>query len=64
VSLYATVYRLVRRGEQEEIDLGKRPLALGAPMPMLPLRLTGGLFVPVDFEATYQAACRRRRLVV
>jgi hypothetical protein len=26
------------------------------------LRLTGDLFVPVDFEATYQEACRRRRL--
>jgi hypothetical protein len=29
----------------------------------MPLRLTGDLFVPVDFEATYMEACRRRRLV-
>jgi hypothetical protein len=28
----------------------------------LPLRLTGDLFIPVDFEAAYQEACRRRRL--
>jgi hypothetical protein len=26
-------------------------------------RLTGDLFVPVDFEAAYMEACRRRRLV-
>jgi hypothetical protein len=30
---------------------------------VLPLRLTGDLFVPVDFEATYVETCRRRRLL-
>ncbi len=63
VTLYATAYRPALRGEQEEIDLWMRPLALGAPLPTLPLRLTGDLFVPVDFEAAYQEACRRRRLL-
>ena len=63
VTLYATAYRPARRGEQQEIDLWKRPLALGAPPPTLPLRLTGDLFVPVDFESAYQEACRRRRLL-
>lgn len=62
VSLYATAYRPALRGEQEEIDLWMRPLALGGPLPILPLRLTGDLFVPVNFEAAYQEACRRRRL--
>jgi hypothetical protein len=62
VSLYAVAYRPVRRGDQDEIDLWRRPLALGAPLPTLPLRLTGDLFVAVDFEAAYQEACRRRRL--
>ena len=27
----------------------------------MPLRLTGDLFVPVEFEATYQETCRQRR---
>jgi hypothetical protein len=63
VSLYATAYRPARRGEQDEIDLWMRPLALGAPLPTLPLRLTGDLFVPVDFDAAYHEACRRRRLL-
>lgn len=63
VSLYAVAYRPVRHGEQEEIDLWQRRLAVGAPLPTLPLRLTGDLFLPVDFEAAYQEACRRRRLL-
>jgi hypothetical protein len=62
VNLYAVAYRPVRRGERPEIDLWMRRLAVEAPLPTLPLRLTGDLFVPVDFEATYQEACRRRRL--
>jgi hypothetical protein len=61
-NLYAVAYRPVRRGEKEEIDLWRQPLALGAPLPTLPLRLTGDLFLPVDFEAAYLEACRRRRL--
>lgn len=62
VSLYAVAYRPVRRGEQDEIDLWPRRLAVGEPLPTLPLRLTGDLHVAVDFEAAYLEACRRRRL--
>jgi Protein of unknown function (DUF4058) len=62
VNLYASAYRPACRGQKEEIDVWLRPLALGAPLPTLPLRLTGDLFVPVDFEEAYQEAYRRRRL--
>lgn len=61
-SLYAVAYRPVRRDERTEIDLWPTSFALGEALPLLPLRLTGDLFVPVDFEAAYQEACRRRRL--
>jgi hypothetical protein len=61
-ALYAVAYRPVRRAEREEIDLWQRRLTVGAPLPTLPLRLTGDVFVEVDFEAAYQEACRRRRL--
>ncbi len=64
VGLYAVAYRPVLRDGREEIDLWKRPLALGAALPTLPLRLTGDLFIPVDFEAAYQEACRRRKLTL
>jgi hypothetical protein len=61
-ALYAVAYRPVLRGERPEIDIWPATFAVGDPLPTLPLRLTGDLFVPVDFEATYQEACRRRRL--
>jgi hypothetical protein len=62
VNLYAVAYRPVLRGERPELDCWTATFAVGGPLPQLPLRLTGDLFVPVDFEATYQEACRRRRL--
>lgn len=60
--LYAVAYRPVLRDEKPEIDVWPHRLAVGQPLPTLPLRLTGDLFVPVDLDATYTEACRRRRL--
>ncbi len=62
MALYGVAYRPVRRQEKPEIDLWPASCAIGAPLPTLPLRLTGDLFVPVDFETTYEEACRRRRI--
>jgi hypothetical protein len=61
--LYAAAYRPVQRGERSEIDVWKTAFALGDPLPTLPLRLLGDLFVPVEFEAAYQETCRLRRLI-
>jgi hypothetical protein len=62
MELYAVAYRPVLRQEKPEIDLWTAPIAVGQPLPTMPLRLTGDLFVPVEFEPAYQEACRRRRL--
>jgi len=62
VELYATAYRPVLREERPEIDLWTAVCQVGEPLPTMPLRLAGDLFVPVEFEASYQEACRRRRL--
>jgi hypothetical protein len=62
VTLYAAAYRPARRQEREEIDLWPAPLAVGQPMPTLPLALTAELSMPIDLEATYMDARRRRRL--
>jgi hypothetical protein len=62
VNLYGVAYRPVRRQDRAEIDLWLARCILGEPLPVLPLRLTGDLFVPVDFEAAYEEACRHRRL--
>ena len=60
--LYAVAYRPVLREKRPEIDLWPTTFQLGGTLPLLPLRLTDDLFVPVDFEATYQETCRHRRL--
>ena len=62
VSLYATAYQPVREGGQDAIRLWHDRLALGQPLPTLPLALRADLVVPVEFEATYAEACRRKRL--
>lgn len=62
-SIYAASYRPTVRDDKPQIDLWHEPLAVGSPLPTMPLRLTGDLFVPVQFESTYLETCRRRRLV-
>jgi len=62
VSLYAVAYRPLRRDGKDEMDIWRVPLALDKPLPELPLGLHADLAVPVDFEATYAEACRRKRL--
>src|SRR5262249_51058444 len=62
VSLYAVAYRPVRREGREEIDVWPERLALGAALPVLPLALNAEVCLPVDLEATYTDACRRRRI--
>ena len=60
--LYAVAYRPARRAEVNQLDLWPVPLALGQPLPLLPLALRGAFFVPVDLEATYAEARQRSRL--
>jgi hypothetical protein len=60
--LYAVAYRPVEREQQAQMEFWHETCAVGSPLPRMPLRLTGDLFVPVDFEATYHEACKRRRL--
>jgi uncharacterized protein DUF4058 len=62
VFLYAVAYRPLHRGDKDEIDVWRSPLALGQPLPEMPLSLRPDLVIPVDFEATYAEACRRKRL--
>ncbi len=63
VELYACAYRPQRRGERSEIEIWPHTVAVGKPMPELPLSLGANLVVPVNLESTYVNACRRRRLI-
>jgi hypothetical protein len=60
--LYATAYRPVHRQERNEIDLWREPLALGQPLPTLPLAVRGLASLPVDLEGTYMEARKRVRI--
>ena len=46
MDLYAVAYRPVRRGERAEIDVWTARCAVGEPLPVMPLRLVGDLFIP------------------
>jgi hypothetical protein len=61
-SLYAAAYRPARRSAGDQIDCWPTPLALGEPLPVLPLALWGGPTLPLDLEATYAEPCRHSRL--
>ncbi|HVK19605.1 MAG TPA: DUF4058 family protein [Fimbriiglobus sp.] len=60
--LYATAYRPIVRDAAEQIEVWPEPVAIGRPLPKLPLSLSAELCVPIDLEATCTAACSRRRL--
>ena len=51
--LYAAAYRPVERDGQPRLDVWQEPLALGRPLPVLPLWLRGGLCLPLDLPAAY-----------
>ncbi len=60
--LYATAYRPAHREDRNEIDLWREPLALGEPLPTLPLAVRGLGWVPIDLEGTYTEATKRSRI--
>ena len=62
--LYAATYRPIIRKKKMNVDVWVNPLQIGAVLPTMPLRVVAGLFVPVELEETYAAACRGRKLIV
>ncbi len=60
--LYAASYRAVGGDGVGELQAWPHPLALGQPMPTLPLWLYGGLCVPARLQETYAETCRKVRM--
>jgi hypothetical protein len=60
--LYAVAYRPIRRKGEDQIDVWPVGFDIGETLPTLPLALNAEQAVPVDLEATYMDARRRRRL--
>ncbi|MGH7224593.1 MAG: DUF4058 family protein [Gemmataceae bacterium] len=62
-SLSAVSYRAVGLEEEmQQLQLWPASLALGQPLPTLPLWIAADFSVPLDLEATYQATCTDLRI--
>jgi hypothetical protein len=60
--LYAVAYRPIRRPDVEHTDVWVAPLAVGKPLPLLPLALDRQICIPLDLESPYVETCRHSRL--
>jgi len=62
-SLSAVSYRAVGHDEEtQQLLLWSEPLALGLPLPTLPLWIAADFSVPLDLEASYLATCADLRI--
>jgi Protein of unknown function (DUF4058) len=61
-AMYTVAYRPLRRDGAEQVETWPTPLAVGDTLPTMPLSLAADFCVPVDLEAAYAEACRRRRV--
>ncbi len=61
--LYAVAYQPRLDGRQGNLACWLDELKIGGQLPTLPLFLADDVCVPVDLEATYSEACRRRRII-
>jgi hypothetical protein len=61
--LSAVSYRAVGYEEEtQQLQLWPAPLALGQPLPTLPLWIAADFSVPLDLETSYQATCTDLRI--
>lgn len=61
--LYATAYRRVAHDQAEGVDVWLEPLAIGQPLPTLPLWLRGGPCLEVALEVSYNRTCQEQRVI-
>lgn len=61
--IYTSAYHPVVRAGATALDIWAEPLAVGTPLPDMPLRVSADLVVPVELEETYSQICRLRRVI-
>jgi hypothetical protein len=61
-SIYAATCRWRRVGDAARLEAWADGLAVGRPLPTLPLWLADDLSVPLELEASYEDACRILRI--
>ena len=60
--IYAISCRGIVAHGRWRVEAWEHELAIGAPLPTLPLWLTDRLYVPLELEATYEDTCRGLRI--
>jgi hypothetical protein len=60
--IYAASCRWIEREERTILETWSHTLAIGQPLPTLPLWLTESVAVPLDLESSYEQACRDLRI--
>lgn len=65
-SLYTVAYQVVEGNvevnQEPHLDIWHQELAVGKPLPVMPLWLFGSICLPVDLGATYELTCREQRI--
>lgn len=61
-AIYAVGYRPLQEAGAGRIEAWPQPLQVGEVLPTLPLSLAADVCLPLDLEAAYSVACRKRRL--
>lgn len=61
-ALYAVAYRIITNSDKSRLDAWPEPLAIGTPLPELPLWLEGDLSVPLRLEESYMVTCGSLRM--
>lgn len=59
---YAVSCRGTKRGKDWLLETWNQPVAVGQPLPTLPLWLADNLAVPLELEASYEDTCRTLRI--
>jgi hypothetical protein len=60
--LSVVVYRPLGIEDRARLDVWTYPLAVAEPLPTVPLWLAPDLAIPLELEATYEAACKSLRI--
>jgi hypothetical protein len=61
-NLYAVAYRMLLVSGRHQLEAWPEPLAVGSPLPVMPLWLDVDFSVPLQLEETYAAACDSLRM--
>jgi hypothetical protein len=62
--LYTVSYRVAETAGEVRLDFWQEPLDIAGALPIVPLFLKGGLFLPMDLEQSYGMTCDRLRIPI